>query len=58
MSTPETTPAVKPTRQQVWDVISRIRDGAPRLPNDASTDDIIDGLVDAGLLSLRSDHGD
>lgn len=42
-----------PTREQVWNVISRVRDAAPRLPNDASTDAIIDALVDAGLLNLQ-----
>jgi hypothetical protein len=46
-----TEPVELPTRQQVWDVIASIRDAAPRLPNDASTDEIIDALVDAGLLT-------
>lgn len=50
-------PPELPTRQRVWDVIALVRDAGPRLPNDASTDDIIDALVDAGLLELRSDHG-
>jgi len=50
-------PPILPTRERVWDVISIVRDAAPRLPDDASTDDIIDALVDAGVLKLRSDHG-
>jgi len=42
----------RPTREEVWDVISRVRDAAPRRPDDASTDDIIDALVAANLLQL------
>lgn len=46
----------RPTREQVWEAISRVRDAAPRLPNDADTDDIIDALVDANLIQLRGDR--
>lgn len=41
-----------PTREQVWAVIADIRDAAPRSENDASTDEIVDALVDRGYLCL------
>jgi hypothetical protein len=47
-------PDEAPTRERIWDVISRVRDAAPRLPDDATTDDIIDALVDVGLLKVAS----
>jgi hypothetical protein len=44
-----------PTREQVCETIAAVRDAAPRLPNDADTEDIIDALVRGGLLRLTPD---
>jgi len=44
-----------PARDQVWQVIADVRDAAPRVKNDAETDDIIDALVDRGYLRLAGD---
>jgi len=47
--------ALPATRQEIlnqaWDVISTVRDAAPRLPNDADTGAIVDALDAAGLLA-------
>lgn len=44
-------------RQELWQIIAEVRDGAPRLPNDASTDDVIDAIIDSGWLE-RLEHSD
>ncbi|GAB2733718.1 hypothetical protein [Nocardioides pakistanensis] len=37
-------------RDKAWRVIAEVRDAAPREPDDAPTDAILDALVDSGLL--------
>lgn len=37
-------------RDALWETIALVRDAAPRLPDDADTDAIIDAILDSGLL--------
>lgn len=42
-------------RARVWRIIADVRDAAPRAADDASTDDIIDALIDGGVLRLATE---
>lgn len=37
-------------RNELWVVIASVRDAAPRTPEDAATDDIIDAILDSGWM--------
>jgi transcriptional regulator GlxA family with amidase domain len=33
--------------EQLWDAVAKVRDASPRVPNDASTDDIVEAVLAA-----------
>lgn len=43
---------------RAWNVVSTVRDAAPRLPNDADTGAIVDALNVAGLLTATAAPAD